>query len=128
MSSILLIEDDALVRITLAAVLAEAGHVVVEAQNGIEGMAEMRRRPPDMVIVDLIMPEQDGIETLIKLRASQPDLPILAMSGGGRARNLDFLALAASFGATRTLPKPFAPPALLALVEECLAGAPPATG
>jgi len=123
MSRILLIEDDAVVRMTMAAMLADAGHSIVEAQNGIEGMAEMRRRRPELVIVDLIMPEQDGIETLIKLRADHPDLPILAMSGGGRARNLDFLTLAAGFGATRTLLKPFAPPSLLALVDECLTAA-----
>lgn len=124
MTSILLIEDDELVRGTLAEVLASAGHSVVEAKNGLDGVVAARRAKPALVIIDMIMPEQDGIETLINLRAGDATVPILAISGGGRTRNLDFLAVAASLGATRTLPKPFAPAALLAMVEECLAPAP----
>ncbi len=126
MTRILLIEDDALVRTTLAEVLAAAGHEVAEARNGLDGVAEARRLRPDLVIVDMIMPEQDGIETLINLRATQAGMPILAISGGGRVRNLDFLSLAASLGATRTLPKPFTPDALLAAVNDCLGGVPAA--
>lgn len=123
MTRILLIDDDALVRVTLAAALSTAGHTVVEAGNGVDGVTEARRCQPDLVIVDMVMPEQDGIETLIRLRASHPNLPVIAI-GGGRVRNLDFLSLATSLGATHTLPKPFAPPALLGLVDQCLAAAP----
>lgn len=126
MIRILLIEDDALVRTTLAEVLAAAGHEVAEARNGLDGVAEARRLRPDLVIVDMIMPEQDSIETLINLRATQAGMPILAISGGGRVRNLDFLSLAAGLGATRTLPKPFTPDALLAAVNDCLGGVPAA--
>lgn len=122
MTRILLIDDDPLLRVTLAAALSAAGHVVVEADNGVEGVAEARRHRPDLVVVDIIMPEQDGIETLIRLRASDPDLPILAI-GGGRARAADFLSLATSFGATATLAKPCAPEVLVEAVRRCLAAA-----
>ncbi|MGQ3071178.1 MAG: response regulator transcription factor [Ferrovibrionaceae bacterium] len=125
MTRILLIDDDPLLRVTLAAALSAAGHVVVEADNGIEGVAEARRHRPDLVVVDIIMPEQDGIETLIRLRASDPDLPVLAI-GGGRARAADFLSLATGFGATATLAKPCAPEVLVEAVRRCLAAAQPA--
>jgi len=120
MTKILVIDDDALLRVTMAATLSTKGHAVVEAGNGLDGVAEARRQRPDLVIVDTIMPEQDGIETLIRLRASHPHLPVLAI-GGGRARDLDFLALATSMGATATLAKPFVPQALIELVDRCLA-------
>lgn len=125
MTRILVIDDDATLRVTLAAALSTAGHVAVEAENGVEGVSEARRHPPDLVIVDLIMPEQDGIETLIRLRATCPDLPVVAIAGA-RARNADFLSLATSLGATATLAKPFPTPTLVELVGRCLAaGAPP---
>ncbi len=125
MTRILLIDDDALLRVTMVATLSAEGHVVVEAGNGVDGITEARRHRPDLVIVDMIMPDQDGIETLIRLRATYPHLPVLAI-GGGRARSLDFLALAASMGATATLPKPFEPPALVEIVDRCLATPAPA--
>lgn len=125
MTRILLIDDDPLLRVTLAAGLSAAGYVVVEAENGVEGVAEARRHRPDLVVVDIIMPEQDGIETLVRLRASDPDLPVLAI-GGGRARAADFLSLATSFGATATLAKPCAPEVLAEAVRRCLAAARPA--
>jgi CheY-like chemotaxis protein len=125
MTRILLIDDDPLLRVTLAAALSAAGHVVVEAENGVEGVAEARRHRPDLVVVDIIMPEQDGIETLVRLRTSDPDLPVLAI-GGGRARAADFLSLATSFGATATLAKPCAPEVLVEAVRRCLDPAQPA--
>ncbi len=120
MTRILVIDDDPLLRVTLAAALSTAGHVTVEAENGLDGVTEARRYPPDLVVVDLIMPEQDGIETLIRLRATYPDLPVLAIAGA-RARNQEFLSLATSLGATVTLAKPFPTPTLVELVGQCLA-------
>ncbi len=125
MTRILVIDDDALLRVTMVATLSTKGHVVVEAGNGVDGVTEARSRQPDLAIVDMIMPEQDGIETLIRLRATYPYLPVLAI-GGGRARSLDFLSLATIMGATATLPKPFEPPALIEMVDRCLAMVAPA--
>lgn len=122
MTRILVIDDDALLRVTVAAALSIAGHAVVEAENGVEGVAEARRHRPDLVIVDIIMPEQDGIETLIRLRAGDPDMPVVAI-GGGRARAADFLSLATSFGATATLAKPCRPEVLVETVRRCLVAA-----
>ena len=69
------------------------------------------------------MPNADGIETILKLRRLQPDLPLIAMSGGGRAGDGEYLGIATKFGAVATLAKPFSPRRLVELVASVLAGA-----
>lgn len=60
----LVIEDDRVLATALAASLAGAGFTVDRAENGIEGMKKIRDNPPDVVLLDLIMPVMDGFEVL----------------------------------------------------------------
>jgi len=120
MALILLIDDDELVRVTVARFLTDAGHQVTLAGNGADGLDKFGRAPFDLVITDIIMPEQEGIETIIKLRQRKERIPVIAISGGGRQRNLDFLNAAREFGADATLSKPFTGPELLAAVDAAL--------
>lgn len=118
MASILLIDDDALLRETLATVLVSSGHRVVQAGNGREGALLFRAARPDLVITDILMPEREGIETIIALHRERPELPILAMTGNPHGAN--YLALAARLGARATLAKPFSAEALLRAVDDLL--------
>jgi len=59
------------------------------------------------VITDIIMPEQEGIDTIIQIRRERPGIKIVAISGGGRIRNIDFLEMAQSLGADEVIAKPF---------------------
>jgi two-component system chemotaxis response regulator CheY len=59
------------------------------------------------------MPEQDGIQTVTEIRAAKPDAKIIAISGGGRIGNADFLKNALVLGVMDVAPKPFDPDALL---------------
>jgi CheY-like chemotaxis protein len=118
---VLVIDDDRIVRDALRQVLQKAGYSVTCAADGVRGLAAFRENRPDLVITDIIMPEKEGIETIIEIRAQAPDLPILAISGGARIGNADFLQIAKRLGATDVLPKPFEPKELLAKVEACLA-------
>ncbi|SRR5258708_3440895 len=105
---VLVIEDDAGVRNLLHGILKKMpGCYVALASNGREGLIVFRRGGADLVITDIIMPEQEGIETIRELRKLDSRVPIIAMSGGGRTANSDFLDIARKFGATVTLPKPF---------------------
>lgn len=122
MARILLIDDEELVLSTLQTALTKAGHEVVTARNGSEGLAAFRRQPVDLVITDIIMPEKEGIETIIEMRRQTASLPIIAISGGGQAHKSMFLQAAGTLGATRTLAKPFSPSQLVNLVSECLGG------
>jgi two-component system, chemotaxis family, chemotaxis protein CheY len=122
MAKILVIEDDSIVRKTIAHLLEEAGHLVLWAEDGRQGMAVFRSWQPDLVVTDIVMPEQEGIETIIEMRAAEPNAKIIAISGGGRIGNTDFLNIARHLGAMAAVPKPFHPDLLLAIVEDCLSG------
>ena len=68
------------------------------------------------------MPDQEGLETIIQLRQKGSVTPVLAISGGGRASNIDYLPLARQLGARNTLGKPFTREELLAAVRNTMAG------
>ena len=104
---ILVIDDDHLVRYALSKILLDAGYAVVTASDGRRGMAVLRAEHPDVVITDIIMPEQEGIDTIIQIRRERPAIKIIAISGGGRIRNVDFLEMAHSLGASEVIAKPF---------------------
>ena len=116
---VLVVDDEPDIRSSLGKLLTTAGHEVILAENGREATRLVRAAPPDLIILDLFMPEKDGLEVLIELRARPPYPPIIAMSGGG-ARRMDFLPEAKLLGASRTIEKPFIPSKMLALVASAL--------
>lgn len=118
---ILVIDDDEMVLETVSAVLRSAGYRVTTALNGEAGLVEFARNRVDVVITDIIMPIKEGIETIAEFRRRYPEIKIIAMSGGGRWGNLDYLRMAKKFGADAIISKPFTGEAVLQLVED-LAG------
>jgi two-component system, chemotaxis family, chemotaxis protein CheY len=121
-SYILVIDDDAMVRQALARILKGQGYEVECAVEGHQGLEAFRRRRPDLVISDIVMPEMEGIQTIMELRILSRDCPIIAISGGGRFGKVDFLDVAKQLGANATLAKPFETEELLQTVALCLAG------
>ena len=117
---ILVIDDEQAVRYALTRILESNGFEVAAAPDGLRGMALFRHQHPDLVITDLIMPEQEGIQTIQQLRKEDPNIKILAISGGGRLVNIDFLQLAARLGADEVLAKPFESQELLSIVRNLL--------
>ena len=122
MARILVVDDEELARFTIRDILETAGHEVAEAANGKEAIESQTAGPFDLIITDIIMPEKEGVETIIELKRDYPDLKIIAISGGGRTKNLDFLQLADEFGADKILAKPFSEDELLERVNDCLSG------
>ena len=118
MANILLVDDDPLVRDFVHLALLRAGHRIRQAQNGKEAVCRIAEAVPDLVILDLYMPDMDGFETLPHIRPS--GCRILAISGGGSRFNCDFLSMAKKLGADDTLEKPFAALDLLAKVDALL--------
>jgi len=125
MASILLIDDDEMLRGVLAKALAHGGHSVIQAGDGRQGVELARVAPIDLVITDLIMPVQEGVETIMTLRRERPTLPVVAMSGGASNSKL-YLDIAGKIGARRVLSKPFTPKQLLETIDEVLREQPPA--
>ncbi len=104
---ILVVDDDDGLRVSLAKFLQHCGYELETAEEGRAALELFRRRPFDLVILDLIMPEREGLETLIELRRFQPDAKVIAISGGGRIAAGDYLTMACQLGAVAALEKPF---------------------
>ena len=120
MARILVVDDDAAVRDSIQTLLELDGHEVLEAGDGNQGEAAVRKRPPDLVVLDIFMPERDGFETLRSLRRTHPHLKILAISGSAGGQLERTLAFAQEFGADEVLHKPFPADALRRIVRELL--------
>lgn len=104
---VLVIDDETGVREMIAESLKFCGYRVFQAANGKNALEMIGRgEKPDIVITDLIMPEQDGMETILSIRKDFPEVRLVAISGGGRRNNVDFLTLAEDLGADSALPKP----------------------
>jgi CheY-like chemotaxis protein len=80
-ATVLVIDDDQDVRHFIANSLEEYGHDVIEAADGIEGIAKFGARGADLVIIDYIMPGLSGAEVAGHILATRPDQPILFVSG-----------------------------------------------
>lgn len=120
-TKILIIDDDALVRRTLRNVIGGLGCVVLEADNGNQGMKHFNADKPDLIITDILMPDKEGLETIREMRKADPAVKIIAISAGNPLyRNMQFLSLAEKFGASRVLQKPVKPEDLLEAVHSLL--------
>ena len=108
----LVIDDDAVLRIAIEDCLDEAGFVVVEAEGGVAGLSAFRARLPDIVLLDVMMPDLDGFEVCTRLRATADGehVPILMMTG-----NDDVASISRAFqcGATDFITKPVNPDLLV---------------
>ncbi len=83
---ILLVEDDKFLSTALADKLAREGFTVTKAVNGEEALAKVRLARPDLVLLDLIMPQKTGFEVLaeLKLEPSTKDIPVIVLSNLGQ--------------------------------------------
>ncbi|MEX2616174.1 MAG: response regulator [Alphaproteobacteria bacterium] len=117
---VLVIDDEANARDTIAMMLENGGYEVRQAADGNGGLRALQEGTVDLVITDLIMPEKEGIETIVEIRKRWPDIRIIAISGGGRVSNLDFLEIARKLGANAILRKPFTRSQLLECVKRAL--------
>ncbi len=120
MPRILIIDDDAQIRMMLSMTFEDAGYKVENAPDGKTGINLYKQKPADIVITDLIMPEKEGIETILELRQGFPDAKIIAISGGGKGFPGTYLDLAERLGAQLTFSKPFDVRDLLMAVKKIL--------
>jgi CheY-like chemotaxis protein len=115
---ILVVDDNDDLRATIQALLQADGFDVAQAADGRAALAELRSRPADVVLTDLVMPDQDGIETIVELKKLYPHLKIVAMSGWTSAQGSDYLQVAREIGAAHTLQKPFDPAELSRVLRQ----------
>jgi two-component system OmpR family response regulator len=85
---VLVVEDDRAIREMIVAALAEDGYAVAAARNGAEALHRCREFGPDVVVLDLMMPEVDGIEFLKRRPAVGCESPVVVMSAAFQRRAL----------------------------------------
>jgi two-component system response regulator AtoC len=102
--SILVADDDASIRSLLKQLLADEGFAVLEASTGIEVVDKVKESSPDLVIMDVRMPELDGIEALARLKSTNPKTAVLIMTAFGSS-NAAIRAM--ELGAFDYITKPF---------------------
>src|SRR6266542_874943 len=117
MQRILSIDDDPAVTSVIKRGLSYEGFAVDTAASGEEGLARARQRPPDVVILDVMMPGMDGLEVLQRLRAADPQLPVLLLTA--RDATADQVTGLAG-GADDYVVKPFSFEVLVARVRALL--------
>jgi CheY-like chemotaxis protein len=119
MAKVLVIDDEPQVLRLIRQMLTRAGHTVIEAADGAQGLAAVRDTPPDIIVTDILMPNMEGIETIRELRREAPTLPILVISGDPGSDL--YMQMAKLLGAQAALAKPFRQADLLRAVEALLA-------
>ena len=82
-ASLLIIDDDDVVRESLAAYLEDSGFKVTQATNGLEGLKVFEHELPDLVICDLRMPQMDGLELIRRVSEMAVETPVIVLSGAG---------------------------------------------
>jgi two-component system alkaline phosphatase synthesis response regulator PhoP len=116
---ILVIEDDPVLRDSIAIWLDLMGYAVVVADDGRDGLAVLSQERPDLVITDIAMPRLNGIEVIRSVRqfpSGLGDVPILVLTGSFT----EFASDAISAGADRALAKPVDPKTLLSHMTNLL--------
>jgi len=118
MERILVVDDDENVRELLKSRLKAGGYHVTMADNGLEAISMMKKRSPDLIIMDVYMPNLDGLSLFQEIQSNDElrDIPVLVLSGTKSMRELFAPSRIARF-----MSKPFDPKELLATVKECVA-------
>ncbi len=80
---ILAIDDEPVVRDSIAAYLEDSGFEILQAGDGQEGLQRLREDAPDLILLDLRMPEMDGLQFLEIMKRETPDTPVIVVSGTG---------------------------------------------
>lgn len=116
---VLVVDDDPESRASLSRRLAEQGHEVATAGDGVEALERIAAQPFDLVLLDNVMPRLNGFQVLERLKADPAlrDVPVIMISG---LNDLDAIVVCIELGAEDYLPKPFNRVLLRARVDACL--------
>src|SRR5512141_1200740 len=102
-ATILIVDDERNIQLTLARALTLEGYVAETASGGQEALEKIAALPVDAVVMDVKMPDLDGLTVLERARATRPDLPVIIMSGHG---SIETVRQAFKLGAFDYLEKP----------------------
>jgi len=102
-ASILIVDDEEAILSSLSSILQDEGYEVAVAKSGVEALRAYTTDPPDLMILDIWMPEMDGLETLKRLKELMPHAQVMMMSGHG---SIETAVKAIKLGAYDYIEKP----------------------
>ena len=112
-----MIEDDTRLATMVGEYLRQSGYGFTHAADGTNGLAALQSTPPDLVILDLMLPDMDGLEVCRRIKAANPAIAVLMLTAKGDPMDR---IVGLEIGADDYLPKPFEPRELLARVRAVL--------
>jgi two-component system chemotaxis response regulator CheY len=115
--TILVVDDAAFMRMMIRDILAKEGYTIHEAVNGRDAIEKYDELRPDLVTMDITMPEMNGLEALKEIRDKDGDARVLMVSAMGQQK---MIVEALEAGAMDFLVKPFQPTKVLETVKKCL--------
>jgi two-component system, chemotaxis family, chemotaxis protein CheY len=115
---VLIVDDAVVMRMMIKGILSKNGYEVVgEAQNGVEAVEKYKALSPDLVTMDMVMPEMDGITAVKAIVASDPGAKIIMCTSMGQQA---LVVEAIQAGAKSFITKPFQPPKMLETIQKVL--------
>jgi two-component system, chemotaxis family, chemotaxis protein CheY len=119
--TILVVDDAAFMRMMIRDILSKEGYVIQEAVNGRDAVDKYEVGRPDLVTLDITMPEMNGLDALRAIKAIDKDARVLMVSAMGQQK---MIVEALEAGALDFLVKPFQPTKVLETVKKCLQSPP----
>ena len=119
--NVLVVDDAAFMRMMIRDILTKEGYTIHEAVNGRDAVEKYEELHPDLVTMDITMPEMSGLEALRVIRERDPQARVLMVSAMGQQK---MIVEALEAGAMDFLVKPFQPTKVLETVKKCLQSVP----
>ena len=117
MSTVLILDDEPVIRDVLGSVLAKAGFVTREAATAAEGLERLAKEPIDLLLLDLMLPDRPGLEVLAEVKAKHPEVPVVVVTAYS---SVESAISAMREGAFHYLPKPFRNEEVVHVVRQAL--------
>lgn len=118
MAKVLVVDDAAFMRMSIQKMLEPHGHVMIgEAENGIEAVKKYMELKPDIVLLDITMPEMNGVEALKQIKEKDPSAKVVICSAMGQQA---MVAQAIQYGAKDFVVKPFEVDRLIAAIDRVM--------
>jgi len=115
--TILVVDDEESILQSLDGILTDEGFEVITAKSGLKALEKMKEEMPDLVLLDIWMPDMDGIETLIKTKETNPNMQVVMMSGHG---TIETAVKATKLGAYDFIEKPLSLEKVLLSINNAL--------
>jgi two-component system, chemotaxis family, chemotaxis protein CheY len=117
MAVILIVDDAEFLRLRISKMLTESGHEVLEAENGIQAISIYKSEAPDIILMDITMPEMDGLTALREIRAQDPKAKIVMLTALGQE---SIVLEAIKAGAKDFVVKPFERDRVMSAINKLL--------